>query len=153
MGNQAYLLGRLLAALEAQSAIKPDRFDGKVAPLIAAIRKTSNKAAVAPIMEELAGDFPEKLSAEEESDFWLGYYHQRKELRESGRVTAHRPHDDGPLNQSLLVRIDAYLKEWTLANGGSELVRSLLADEKARRMAADVGASEAYQVYLETCEE
>ncbi|MHC5862411.1 hypothetical protein [Nostoc sp.] len=45
-------------------------------------------------------------------------------------------------NLTLAVRVDADLKEWVKQNGGSDFVRSLLIEEKARREAATVKGSD-----------
>jgi len=65
-----------------------------------------------------------------QSDFWLGYYHQRAEFR-AGRLPA-LPETEPDLDTRYEMRMDADLKAWTKANGGDKLIRALLRTARER---------------------
>lgn len=90
----AYTLGRLLAALDKLGVVpEPERlYDlacGDPRHLLAPLQRAtaasaSNQAYLTPLMARLPADadpFGAPLTAEEQSDFALGYYHQRADIR------------------------------------------------------------------------
>lgn len=135
MARKAYQFGRLLAAIghlgatgDAQrlyelASVEPSNL---VAPLARATAQgDAAQAVLTPILAELEpGAFDDTLSNEEQSEFALGYYHQRGEFRRGNLPVL--TNDEPAQDDTLLLRIDGDLKAWTLANGGSKLIRSLL---------------------------
>lgn len=135
MTRKAYQLGRLLAAIAHVGATGDaqrlyELASVEPAQLTAPLSRATQSGAAAqdilmPILAELEPDaFDAVLGNEEQSEFALGYYHQRAEFRR-GNVPALA--DDEPAqDDTLLLRIDGDLKAWAMAHGGSKLIRSLL---------------------------
>lgn len=135
----AYHLGRLLAALAHTGAAEhPHRLyelaseaPSYLAAPLAKATQDGHQDILLPIVAELPPDaFSSTLNAEQQSDFALGYYHQRAEFR-AGRLPK-LPEDEPDLDSRYELRIDADLKAWIKANGGDKLVRTLLREARAR---------------------
>lgn len=136
-----YYLGRLLAALERLGVIdNPHRLYELasttpaylVAPLNKATADDSSEDILLPIMTQLPSDaFSGALNAEAQSEFALGYYHQRADFRAGLLPTL--PEEEPAADERWEIRIDADLKQWAMDNGGSKLVRALLRAARERQ--------------------
>jgi len=137
-----YLLGRLLAALEHLGHVeRPHRLYelASVAPshLVLSLNRATAAGGHAhdiltPIVAQLPADaFSSTLNDTAQSDFALGYYHQRSELRAGQLPTL--PNDEPDLDARYELRIDADLRAWTKANGGDKLIRTLLRSARERQ--------------------
>lgn len=135
MTRTAYQIGRLLAALEHLGTPNPRRLYelASVEPIhlvqplnqVTADGGQEAEEILLPIVAQLAPDaFAGTLSAEAQSEFALGYYHQRAEFR-AGRLPA-LPESEPPADERLEIRLEADLKQWTLEHGGGRLIRALL---------------------------
>ncbi len=131
--STAYQLGRLLAALEHLKATDNPRRLYELAsidPIHLAIPLSNATAAggediLLPIVSELPPDaFSGTLNDTAQSEFALGYYHQRAAFR-AGRLPR-LPESEPDLNNRYEFRIDADLKAWIKAHGGDKLIRALL---------------------------
>lgn len=131
----AYQIGRLLAALEHLGTPDPRRLYelASVEPVhlvqmlnrVTADGGQEAEEILLPIVAQLPPDaFAGTLNAEAQSEFALGYYHQRAEFR-AGRLPA-LPESEPDLDDRWEIRIEPDLKRWALDNGGSRLVRALL---------------------------
>lgn len=88
--NVAYVTGRLFAALVLHDAMQATDFQGNLNVLTNGISRMRTEV-IAPIMEVIpANALAGKLSAEEESDFWLGYYHQRSDWQKYRAISPKR---------------------------------------------------------------
>lgn len=135
----SYELGRLLAALEHLNATSAPRqlyVQASVRP--SAMQAALNRATaqggediLMPIVAQLPPDaFSGELSDEAQSDFALGYYHQRAAFR-AGLLPV-LPDAEPDLDARYEFRIDADLKAWTKANGGDRLIRALLREARQK---------------------
>lgn len=133
--RKAYQLGRLLAALDHVGATNDvqrlyELASTEPSQMVAVLGRATTKNEQAqnvltPILAELEPSaFDDTLGNEEQSEFALGYYHQRAEFRRGNlpQLTM----DEPALTERYEFRIDADLKAWVRAHGGDKLVRSLL---------------------------
>lgn len=87
--RKSYIFGRFVAALAAARGLSEDAASelalaAASRPSEADIAPPPNGDALDPLTDALFGDGwspPEEWSEEELSDFWLGYHHQRAELK------------------------------------------------------------------------
>jgi hypothetical protein len=137
MTRTAYQLGRLLAALERLKATdQPRRLYelASIEPIHLAVPLSKATAAggedtLLPIMTALPPDaFSGTLNDTAQSEFALGYYHQRAEFR-AGRLPK-LPESEPDLDARYEFRIDPDLKAWTEAHGGAKLIRALLREAR-----------------------
>lgn len=146
--SSAYVLGRLFAALVEKGAAKPTLFPqagpmnpALLGPVLNAFTAKATEAEldwISPLAEELPlTAFGKPFTQEDETRFWLGYYHQKRALS-MGESPAPTGHGGEPVAQdsTLKVRLPSELHEWVRQNGGSSLVRSLLDIERGRRQGA-----------------
>lgn len=133
MTRTAYQLGRLLAALEHVGATSQPRqlyvqassHPAALAPVLAKATSGGGADILTPIVAQLPENaFSGELSDAEQSEFALGYYHQRADFRK-GLLPA-LPDAEPDLDTRYEFRIDADLKAWVKANGGDKLIRALL---------------------------
>lgn len=145
MTTTAYLLGRLLAALESSGVLPPRGVElaaGNpvltVAPAITQLHAKDRGDDISDIMAALPPDSltATPLTAVEESDYWLGYYHQRAAIARGELPTAGTPAPAEPdLDARYEFRINSDLKAWVKANGGDKLVRALIRAAYERQQA------------------
>lgn len=144
------LLGRLLAVLEYFGYAEPQLYQQAcsepaclVGPLsrVTAARGEEVAELLLPIVAQISSDaFESSLSDVAQSDFMLGYYHQRAELHNYQRAEPHT-HQRAELRSRAVpdtleelaphaerwdIQIEPDLKRWAIENGGSALVRVLL---------------------------
>lgn len=139
MSNTPYLFGRLLAALEhtgyadRRLVTQASEVPALAAPALS--RATAqHEDLLLPIVAQLPPDaFSRPLSEEEQSAFWLGYYHQRADFRKG--VLPVLPEKEPKLEERYELRIDADLKAWVRENGGDKLIRALLRAARERHEA------------------
>jgi hypothetical protein len=152
------LLGRLLAVLEYFGYAEPQLYQQACAepacligPLsrVTAARGEEVAELLLPIVAQISSDaFESSLSDVAQSDFMLGYYHQRAELHNYQRAASHthqraesHTHQLAELRSRAVpnvleeppshterwdIQIEPDLKRWAIENGGSALVRVLL---------------------------
>lgn len=139
----AYLMGRLLAALESLDALPttPERayikaqepgWMEQILPRV--IAKERNREALAPLLEVLPA-FPKRpFRPEADGQFALGYYHQRAALRYGGSISpdekrAGRPGlPPGIEMQRVPVPLSAEEWDWVKANVSPDERRQRLLD-------------------------
>ena len=141
MQSKSYLLGRLLAVFEREGALAttPQRAYelaslNSVPVLVPAIAKLNGMGkgdAIMDIMVELPMNAFSNgvLTSKEQADFALGYYHERNGVT---RLTS-LEEDTTAFTDRYEVRMEPDLKQWMLAHGGAQLIRSLLRAERERQ--------------------
>lgn len=141
MSRPHYLLGRLVAALEHANVLvsprsvelAPQQPAVHIAPAIARLASTGRSDLVADIMAELPPDALTTTPLTAEGDYWLGYYHQRAEIRRGAAPGPGIPARAEPeLDTRYEFRIDTDLKAWIKQNGGDKLIRALLRAARER---------------------
>lgn len=133
MTRAAYQLGRLLAALEHLKATSQPRqlyvqassHPAVLAPVLAKATSAGGVDILTPIVGQLPENaFSGELSNEQQSEFALGYYHQRADFRKGLLPTL--PETEPDLDTRYEFRVDTDLKAWVKSNGGDKLIRALL---------------------------
>lgn len=129
--SRSNLLGRLLAVLEHYGYAEPQLYQRACAQPARLIEPLSRVTAgrgdevaelLLPIVAQLSSDaFESSLSDVAQSEFMLGYYHQRAELH--NRAAA--PPQPAQVER-WDIQIEPELKQWAIENGGSTLVGVLL---------------------------
>ncbi len=142
MARTAYQLGRLLSALEHLKATNQPRqlyvqassHPEALAPILARATASGGEDILTPIVAQLPPDaLSGELSNEDQSEFALGYYHQRADFRKG--LLPSLPETEPDLDTRYEFRIDADLKSWVKANGGDKLIRALLRSARERHEA------------------
>ncbi len=132
MATKGYLLGKLFAQLEREGVLGMQDYNNAstspitIVPAFARLAEHGRMDTITEVMSELPRDaFDEQvLSPSDQQTFPLGYWQEKARWLE--------PQSDEPLSANLLVRIEPSLKEWTVKHGGSDLVRRLLRQERAK---------------------
>lgn len=132
--SRSNLLGRLLAVLEHYGYAEPQLYQlacSQPARLIDPLRRVTagrgDEVAelLLPIVAQLSSDaFESSLSDVAQSEFMLGYYHQRAELYNRAAATG-LPQPAAEVER-WDIQIEPELKQWAIENGGSTLVGVLL---------------------------
>jgi len=134
--SNGYLFGKLFALLEREGAVRSDEYQvasmspaNVIVPAFSRLAEMHKMDAIADVMLEMPRDAfdSQALSPSDQADFPLGYYHEKARWR--------RPEldEEAAFSETLLVRLEPALKQWTLKHGGSKLVRSLLRAERERQ--------------------
>jgi hypothetical protein len=137
MLNKGYVLGKLLAQLEQEGAITaPSAYQlasinptPVIVPAFTRLADMGKLDAIIEVMNELPTDtFDNKpLSLEDQASFPLGYFQEKARRRHPEPVD-----EEAQFTAQLLIRLEPSLKEWTMQQGGSKFVRSLLRTQRAR---------------------
>jgi cytochrome P450 len=136
--STGYLLGKLFAQLEAAGAVDMLRYitasesPKAMVPAFARLAQLGKTDAITETMNELPLDAfsDEVLSVAEHADFPLGYWHEKARMLRSEE----QPDPEEMKTDNLVVRMDASLHAWTLAQGGSKFVRALLRAKRAEHL-------------------
>lgn len=133
--SKGYLLGKLFAQLEHEGAVRYQDYQiasmaptSVIVPAFSRLAEMGKADAIIDVMNELPMDALDgkPLSPSDQSDFPMGYYQQKARFLRSTEQTD----EEEQFTAQLLIRLEPALKKWTIENGGSKLVRTLLRTER-----------------------
>jgi hypothetical protein len=137
VANKGYLLGKLLALFEQEGIVEPRHYSDAskdpssiLVPAIGRLAEKGRSEVITEIMSELPMDAlsSQVLSSEEQASFPIGYYQQKARM-----VRVAEPMDEEKqFSAQLLIRLEPDLKAWTMQQGGSKFVRTLLRSQRAK---------------------
>lgn len=140
MATQAYTIGQIMAVLErAGTATEQSVRQVSTVPAtlntLLALAPSRVKGRLGERLEDLIDAIATvptgPFVAAQQGDYWLGYHHERARMR-GGRPPAPKSERAATLTARMEVLMTPDLKEWAIAHGGSELLRSLLQAERDR---------------------
>ncbi len=135
MASKGYLLGKLFALLEREGVVRMEQYQQAsvsplaIVPAFTRLAETGKLDSIAEVMSELPSDAfnDQGLSPSDQADFPLGYYHQKARfLPRNDQID-----EEEQFTAQLLIRLEPSLKKWTMEQGGSSFVRSLLKSKRA----------------------